>query len=78
MVSLNTTLPEHLSVETQIGEEISITGKWVLRAAGGLFRASPDAEALRQEWADIHADADYRRHLARVLVERAVTEATGR
>ena len=28
--------------------------------------------------ADIHADADYRRHLARVLVERAVTEATGR
>lgn len=26
--------------------------------------------------ADIHADAAYRRHLARVLVERAVTEAT--
>ena len=26
--------------------------------------------------ADIHADADYRRHLARVLVERAVTAAT--
>ncbi len=26
---------------------------------------------------DIHANADYRRHLARVLVERAVTEAAG-
>ena len=40
-----------------IGDEISVTGKWVPRAPGGLFRKSPDSNDLLREWEDIHADA---------------------
>jgi quinol monooxygenase YgiN len=41
----------------QIGNEISVTGKWRPRAPGGLFRKSPDADDLLKEWEDIHSDA---------------------
>ena len=47
----------HLNDPPRTGAEISVTGKWVPRAAGGLFRKSPDSEDLLKEWADIHADA---------------------
>jgi len=36
------------------------------------------ARALVEPEADIHASADYRRHLAGVLTDRAIREATGR
>jgi carbon-monoxide dehydrogenase medium subunit len=39
--------------------------------------AGQRASELVQPDADIHASADYRRHLTRVLTERALRRATG-
>ncbi|NQW12767.1 MAG: hypothetical protein HQ479_00750 [Rhodobacter sp.] len=50
-------LPSQLAESSRIGAEISITGKWVPKTAGGLFRKSPDSTEMLQEWEDIHAGA---------------------
>lgn len=50
-------LPPHLAEPFRIGDEISITGKWVPATPGGLFRKSADSDAMLQEWEDIHAGA---------------------
>ena len=50
-------LADHLAVPTRIGDEISITGKWVPAEPGGRFRRGDDTESLRREWEDIHAAA---------------------
>ena len=50
-------LAPFLSEPLQIGNEISITGKWVPKTPGGLFRKSPDSKDMLTEWEDIHAGA---------------------
>ena len=50
-------LPPHLAEPSRIGEEISITGKWVPRKPGGLFRKSADSKEMLKEWEDIHSGA---------------------
>jgi CO/xanthine dehydrogenase FAD-binding subunit len=40
--------------------------------------AQAAANAIEEPLADIHASGDYRRHLARVLTQRALVEAAGR
>jgi quinol monooxygenase YgiN len=50
-------LPEFLAGSPAIGDEISVTGKWVPSRKGGLFRRSPDSMEMIQEWEDIHAEA---------------------
>ena len=50
-------LPPYLAAPSRIGEEISITGKWVPARKGGLFRRSPDSKEMLQEWEDIHLGA---------------------
>ena len=50
-------LAAHLATPTQLGDEISITGKWVPAQPGGRFRRSDSADALLAEWEDIHAAA---------------------
>lgn len=41
----------------QIGEELSITGKWIPKTKGGIFRKSEDSREMLKEWEDIHSDA---------------------
>ncbi|MEK6220739.1 MAG: hypothetical protein N2D54_00645 [Chloroflexota bacterium] len=50
-------MPTYLSMPSKIGEEISITGKWVPREKGGLFRKSDDSKEMLKEWEDIHNNA---------------------
>ena len=50
-------LPSFLSEPTRIGDEISITGKWVPSTPGRMFRRSPDSAEMLQEWEDIHTSA---------------------
>lgn len=50
-------LPEHMQGPTRIGEEISITGKWVPLKKGGLFRKSEESKQMVKEWEDIHQSA---------------------
>ncbi len=42
-------MPDHVSEPLRIGGEISVTGKWVPKTFGGLFRKSPDADGLLKE-----------------------------
>lgn len=46
-------------------------------ATGGYGAAAREAAERVEPEADIHASADYRRHLARVLTERALSAAAG-
>jgi len=50
-------LPPHLAEPSNIGPEISITGKWVPTKPGGLFRRSTESKEMLKEWEDIHAGA---------------------
>ena len=50
-------LPSHLAEPTRLGNEISITGKWVPKKQGGRFRKTAESMEMLQEWEDIHAGA---------------------
>lgn len=51
------TLPDFLAQPSKIGQEISITGKWVPSKKGGLFRESAESKDMLKEWEDIHIGA---------------------
>ena len=57
MQKLSLELPHFMKNPMQIGQEISITGKWVPKTKGGIFRKSEDSKEMLQEWEDIHKDA---------------------
>jgi quinol monooxygenase YgiN len=50
-------LAPFLAEPSRIGQEISITGKWIPATRGGLFRRSPDSKEMLKEWEDIHIGA---------------------
>lgn len=50
-------LPAFLAAPSKIGDEISVTGKWVPTKPGGLFRKTTESERMLNEWEDIHAGA---------------------
>ncbi len=57
MTTFDEPLADHLAAPTRLGDEISITGKWVPKEPGGRFRKSDDAKEMLQEWEDIHSSA---------------------
>ena len=50
-------LAPFLAEASKIGQEISVTGKWVPTKPGGLFRKSTESKDMLNEWEDIHAGA---------------------
>jgi quinol monooxygenase YgiN len=50
-------LPPFLAEPSKLGQEITVTGKWIPTKKGGLFRKSAESREMLQEWEDIHADA---------------------
>ena len=50
-------LPTYLAEPSKLGQEISITGKWVPTKKGGLFRKSAESKEMLKEWEDIHLGA---------------------
>ncbi|MCL1587591.1 MAG: antibiotic biosynthesis monooxygenase [Actinomycetia bacterium] len=50
-------LAPFLAEPSEIGQEISVTGKWVPSRPGGLFRKSIESKDMLSEWEDIHAGA---------------------
>jgi quinol monooxygenase YgiN len=50
-------LPPFLAEPSKIGNEISITGKWIPTKKGGLFRKSAESKEMLTEWEDIHVGA---------------------
>ena len=57
MPQLTEPLPAHLAEPSKIGQEISITGKWIPVNPGGRFRKSADSADMLKEWEDIHVGA---------------------
>ena len=57
MMTSSTPLAPHLAEPTRIGDEISITGKWVPNNPGGRFRTSEESREMLKEWEDIHQGA---------------------
>ncbi|MHA2173045.1 MAG: hypothetical protein ACXAB7_24585 [Candidatus Kariarchaeaceae archaeon] len=50
-------LPPFLDEPSKIGQEISITGKWIPTKQGGLFRKSAESKEMLKEWEDVHIEA---------------------
>ena len=50
-------LPAHLAEPSRLGDEISITGKWVPREPGRRFRETEESREMQAEWEDIHRGA---------------------
>ena len=50
-------LAPFLAEPTKLGNEISITGKWIPTKKGGLFRKSAESKEMLKEWEDIHIGA---------------------
>ena len=53
----DTPMAAHLTEPTRIGDEISITGKWIPTNPGGRFRPSEESRDMLAEWEDIHQGA---------------------
>lgn len=67
MTDFNIELPVYMQEPTQIGGEISITGKWIPTKKGGLFRKSAESKEMLKEWEDIHTGA--RKHAGMLSTE---------
>ena len=50
-------LPPFLAEPSKIGQEISVTGKWIPTKQGGRFRKSAESNEMLAEWEDIHTGA---------------------
>lgn len=57
MIASQTTLMKNTKEPISIGNEISITGKWIPKTKGGFFRKSADSKEMVSEWENIHSDA---------------------
>jgi quinol monooxygenase YgiN len=57
MTQPNEPLPPFLAEASRLGQEISVTGKWIPTKHGGLFRRSAESKEMLKEWEDIHGGA---------------------
>lgn len=57
MIQEKEVMPPYLAEESKIGDEISITGKWVPLKKGGIFRKTAESKEMIKEWEDIHVEA---------------------
>jgi len=57
MIQSKEPLPPFLAKSSKLGQEISITGKWIPSKKGGLFRKSAESKEMLKEWEDIHVGA---------------------
>jgi quinol monooxygenase YgiN len=57
MIQQKEPLPPFLAEPSKLGQEISITGKWIPAKKGGLFRKSAESKEMLKEWEDIHVGA---------------------
>jgi quinol monooxygenase YgiN len=67
-------LPPFLAEPTKLGNEISITGKWIPTKKGGLFRKSAESKEMLSEWEDIHVGAKGNSGMLSTEINHAVGE----
>ena len=74
MTNQKESLPAFLIEPTRLGQEISITGKWVPTKASGLFRKSAESKEMLKEWEDIHQGARNHAGMLSTEINHAVGE----
>ena len=67
-------MPQFLAEPSRLGQEISITGKWIPSKKGGLFRKSAESKEMLKEWEDIHAGAKADEGVLSTEINHAVGE----
>jgi quinol monooxygenase YgiN len=67
-------LAPFLAEPSNIGQEISVTGKWVPTKPGGLFRTSAESKDMLNEWEDIHTGAKADNGVLSTEINHAVGE----
>ena len=72
MEDLTLQLPLFMETPIQIGSELSITGKWVPKTKGGIFRKSADSKEMLKEWEDIHNDAKKHQGMLSTEINHAI------
>ena len=65
-------LPVFLAETTKLGQEISITGKWIPTKKGGLFRKSKESKEMLKEWEDIHGEAKVHNGMLSTEINHAI------
>ncbi|MFT4738193.1 MAG: quinol monooxygenase YgiN [Paraglaciecola sp.] len=65
-------LPVHMQESSRLGQEISITGKWIPIRKGGLFRKSTESKEMLKEWEDIHAAAKHHNGMLSTEINHAI------
>jgi len=65
-------LPSFLAEPTKLGQEISITGKWIPKKKDGLFRKSKESKEMLKEWEDIHLGAKNHEGMLSTEINHAV------
>ena len=72
MIQSKEALPDFLAEPTKLGQEISVTGKWVPTKKGGVFRKSAESKEMLKEWEDIHVDAKKHEGILSTEINHAV------
>jgi len=72
MKDFKESLPEFLLEETKIGNEISITGKWIATKKSGFFRKSEEYKEMLKEWDSIHQEAKMHHGMLATEIDPAV------
>jgi len=74
MIQSKEQLPQFLAEDTKLGQEISITGKWIPTKKNGLFRKSAESKEMLKEWEDIHVGAKGHTGVLSTEINHAVGE----
>ncbi|MFT4834542.1 MAG: quinol monooxygenase YgiN [Flavobacteriaceae bacterium] len=72
MIELKLELPVHMQEPTRLGDEISITGKWVPTKKGNLFRKSSESKEMIKEWEAIHEGARNHKGMLSTEINHAI------
>jgi hypothetical protein len=74
MIHQSEPLAAHLTNPSEIGTEISITGKWTPSKKSGIFRKSATSKGMLKEWEDIHLGARNHEGMLSTEINHAVGE----
>jgi len=72
MIQPKEPLPSFLVEPTKLGQEISITGKWIPTKRGRLFRQSAESIEMKKEWEKIHVGSKDQANLLSTEINHAV------
>ena len=72
MTELKEELPAYMQQATKLGQEISVTGKWVPTIKGGLFRKSAESKEMLKEWEAIHQGARNHKGMLSTEINHAI------